>query len=371
MRRWEYLKHGGWKKINNGKAYADVIDGVYDDVDDIVPKKASMRSSAKYGNSCFIPHHRYSAYQSDKWDMYSQKISHFLSSRIGKSFNKVFSEFKEKFPEQFGNIHLPSEFKSRFLSLHELEKCNYSLGHFRTKHWAYYVDENGIIRNLYIELKKKDKPRKSKKVEINLRSINHFYRFNDNVFEDGRLYNIIESRLPGKYKYLLERGKEFSEFIYRDITNTLLGSWQFAAELAKLHSEDWYFEHYNYRFGQHKEDYNFELRDYRIKIPVLNTGHVENFIFSKRTVKDCDKLFAGSPKHLQYIQDNRKHHESIQRKNKKDRELEYDNLLHTIEESRKDTERQRMQDIIDRDRLGFDENSFFGEFYHGQKRKKK
>lgn len=28
-------------------------------------------------------------------------------------------------------------------------------------------------------------------------------------------------------------------------------------------------------------------------------------------------------------------------------------------------------DIIDRDRLGFDENSFIGEFYHGQKRKKR
>lgn len=32
---------------------------------------------------------------------------------------------------------------------------------------------------------------------------------------------------------------------------------------------------------------------------------------------------------------------------------------------------EHKNDIVDRDRLGFDENSFKGEFYHGQKRKKR
>ena len=41
----------------------------------------------------------------------------------------------------------------------------------------------------------------------------------------------------------------------------------------------------------------------------------------------------------------------------------------SLEHSRKKKEEDK--NIIDRDRLGFDEDSFRGEFYHGQKRKKK
>lgn len=46
-----------------------------------------------------------------------------------------------------------------------------------------------------------------------------------------------------------------------------------------------------------------------------------------------------------------------------------ENILHELEMKKKIMEREK--DIVDRDRLGFDENSFKGEFYHGQKRKLK
>ena len=46
-----------------------------------------------------------------------------------------------------------------------------------------------------------------------------------------------------------------------------------------------------------------------------------------------------------------------------------DSLLYSIEYSRK--KKEEAKDIIDRDRLGFDDDSFKGEEYHGQKRKKK
>ena len=55
--------------------------------------------------------------------------------------------------------------------------------------------------------------------------------------------------------------------------------------------------------------------------------------------------------------------------NKKLEEETLSTLLWSIEDKRKAAEIAK--DIIDRDRLGFDDESFKGEFYHGQKRKKK
>ena len=52
----------------------------------------------------------------------------------------------------------------------------------------------------------------------------------------------------------------------------------------------------------------------------------------------------------------------------KEHKLKFETLLHDIETEKKCKE--RANDIVDRDRHGFDEDSFKGEFYHGQKRKK-
>ena len=46
-----------------------------------------------------------------------------------------------------------------------------------------------------------------------------------------------------------------------------------------------------------------------------------------------------------------------------------DSLLYSIEYNRK--KKEEGKNIIDRDRLGFDECSFKGDAYHGQQRKKK
>ena len=67
--------------------------------------------------------------------------------------------------------------------------------------------------------------------------------------------------------------------------------------------------------------------------------------------------------------------EEKDRKNKKEREKKKLNeetistLLWSIEDKRKADELAK--NIINRDRHGFDDESFKGEFYHGQKRKKK
>ena len=58
-----------------------------------------------------------------------------------------------------------------------------------------------------------------------------------------------------------------------------------------------------------------------------------------------------------------------EREKKKLNEETISTLLWSIEDERKAAELTK--DIITRDRLGFDNESFKGEFYHGQKRKKK
>ena len=58
-----------------------------------------------------------------------------------------------------------------------------------------------------------------------------------------------------------------------------------------------------------------------------------------------------------------------EREKKKLNEETISTLLWSIEDERKAAELTK--DIITRDRLEFDNESFKGEFYHGQKRKKK
>ena len=78
---------------------------------------------------------------------------------------------------------------------------------------------------------------------------------------------------------------------------------------------------------------------------------------------------ANSSEYRQYKKErqDKKHKERRDYKKQKD---EYnESLLYSIEYNRKRKEEERNN--IDRDRLGFDENSFKGEGYHGQQRKKK
>lgn len=99
------------------------------------------------------------------------------------------------------------------------------------------------------------------------------------------------------------------------------------------------------------------------------------------TKKYAESLFTIYDDNVLYIFDNVNSSEYIRykkeisdRKRKERREYkkakdEYnDDLLFCLEYNRKKKEEER--NIIERDRLGFDEDSFKGEFYHGQKRKK-
>ena len=99
---------------------------------------------------------------------------------------------------------------------------------------------------------------------------------------------------------------------------------------------------------------------------------------TKEYAKSCFSLYEDNivyvfdEKSSEFRRYKKERLDSIRKKERESDKLkkEYnDSLLYSIEYNRKKKEEEK--DIIDRDRLGFDDDSFKGEEYHGQKRKKK
>ena len=107
-------------------------------------------------------------------------------------------------------------------------------------------------------------------------------------------------------------------------------------------------------------------------------GYNEDVYDTRKYVESCFAIYednvvyifeANSSEYRQYKKEraDKKHKERRDYKKQKD---EYnENLLYCLESDRK--RREEEKNIIDRDSLGFDDNSFKGEGYHGQQRKKR
>ena len=97
-----------------------------------------------------------------------------------------------------------------------------------------------------------------------------------------------------------------------------------------------------------------------------------DYVESCFVVADDDVLYIfdeNSSEYKQYKKECQDKKHKAERERRKRNEEYNENILYCIEYNRKKKEHDK--DIVDRDRLGFDEDSFKGEFYHGQKRKKK
>ena len=189
--RREYMKHKAWKQIPyTDNLEADLIDGIYEGLTENVPTHASMRESATDGNSNMKPW-VYSVYYSDKWDMIRQKMGKFIEAHVGRSFNKTFSEFKEKFPAYYGKIDVTKEFLERFTNYNPRTERVYFHGGIiseKTRYWSFYIDDYGIIRSAFLESRKP----KNKTVKINMRSSEKLYSFRKYVFEHPEILAIVE-----------------------------------------------------------------------------------------------------------------------------------------------------------------------------------
>ena len=98
------------------------MENIEDEQLDKIPQHLSMKSSARYGNSSWVPRDKYyGGYDSPKWHQMSVKINRYLKSNIGKPYNEVYSEFKKKFPKDYCGVNLNKHFKFRFVEYDELD----------------------------------------------------------------------------------------------------------------------------------------------------------------------------------------------------------------------------------------------------------
>ena len=312
MKRREYLKH---KKS---------------DLEEL-PKKLSMRNSAKYGNCNWRPFiYRDSC---SKLKMMYHRISKFIKSRIGKSYNEVYSEFRNKFPEYFAGVNLVDDFKKHF------EKYQYL--HYNYKDHNYYVDDNGLIQDGY------NKPIKPKTAKINK------YSFTDYVFEDKRLLDIITTYLPRNYYKYLIKGVSFSERVHNSIKSYLTKKDVLEA-LTLLYSNKWFTNKgWYYCVGS---THKWTGSHYIKTGTSINDKGVELLFFKINIIEDCDIVAIKSKAFKRSIQDNLKIQKSIRRNWEKQKELEREYLLHDLLQERKKKEKEENELI--RDRHGFDDHSF-------------
>ena len=318
MRRREYLKH------KNG------------DLEEL-PMKLSMRNSAKYGNCNWKPFvYRYS---SCKLKMMYHRINKFIKSRIGKSYDEVYSEFRNKFPEYFCGVNLVDDFKNHF------EKYQYR--HYNWKDHSYYVDDNGLIQDGY------NKPTKPKTAKINVRSTVIEYSFSDEVFKDKRLLDIIYTYLPGNYYNYLIPGITFSERIH-DFIKYYFTRDNIREAITALYSNMWFVNRGGYFCTENT--YKWTGSHYIKTGTTINDAGIELLVFNKHIIEDCDIVERKSKAFRRSIQDNLKTENSIRRSREKQLELERDALLHDLLQERKKKEKEENELI--RDRHGFDDHSF-------------
>lgn len=318
MRKREYLKH------KNG------------DLEEL-PQKLSMRNSAKYGNCNWKPFvYRYS---SRKLKMMYHRINKFIKSRIGKSYDEVYSEFRNKFPEYFCGVNLVDDFKNHF------EKYQYR--HYNWKDHNYYVDNNGLIQDGY------NKPTKPKTAKINVRSKVTEYSFTDEVFKDKRLLDIITTYLPGNYYQYLIKGVTFSERIHDSIRYYLTKD-NTRKAITPLYSNMWFVNRGGYFCTENT--YKWTGSRYVKTGTTINNAGIELLVFNIHIIEDCDIVERKSKAFKRSIQDNLKIQKSVRRSREKQLELEREALLHDLLQERKKKEKEENELI--RDRHGFDDHSF-------------
>ena len=324
-----YLKYKNWKNIEDEQL-------------DKIPQHLSMKSSARYGNSSWVPRDKYyGGYDSPKWHQMSVKINRYLKSNIGKPYNEVYSEFKKKFPKDYCGVNLNKHFKFRFVEYDELDL------NWRSERFCYYIDDQGNIQNVYLDKIKQSKPKKKLAATISCKR--KMYRFSDFIVHNFHANFIVHCYLPRHFDQLLNGNLLSEEIFWRMVTyiskNSVLQA------IRQLKSEKWWDE---FRRMHHMR----WCKDVMLK-----------FMFDERDEEVVEYVEVGSPEHKRFIAENSKQAKIEKKKREKEALAKLETLLRDIEYERKHKDDDK--NIINRDRLGFNENSFKGEGYHGQKRKRK
>lgn len=253
-----------------------------------------------------------------RFDPMSINLIHIiLRASMGKRFNDVYSKVCKRFQKK-KNMRLRREFKDSIDFKYKSNSYNH-----------YYLDDEGILREYpphYIKT--------PGNVRIPVSESDTYYLVN---CSELRKYPAILNRIKvafGKkiYYKILEKGK-VTQSLGDKICNIIYKSF--------------------------KEDNDIR---YAYKV------NIDSFITRMRDIEYTDYT-RGSKEFVKYYSEYSQAQKKRDRESKKEREQELSNLLQRIEYKRK-IEALKLNEVT-RDRLGFAKDSFTGEFYHGQKRKKR
>ena len=287
------------------------------DNEDYSPNRLSMRKREnKRGEILF----EYPYGSNVKLHHIYQYIPKLLEKSIGKSFSKVFSKFCEKYPENIGGLNTREEFKSHFTEYN-------SYGFRGQKQGDFFIDKQGRIQHMIKPYKNGKKNKKEYYVDtpVYYYKLNKSFLYNHPIFASG-VYRIIGDYL---YGFCIEEEK-IPENIYLKIYLLLDKHYP---KLRDMLIEDGYNFYYSYNFS----------------CDLINNLFIKKCDTETITVKTTDNDY------IKYIKEQNDAKKRKYREYLKEREERYEEALRKINELK---EKEKKQNIIDRDRLGFDNMSF-------------
>ena len=286
------------------------------------------------------------SHRNEGWDMkvYDQGrtnikiVSRYIDRCFGRSIGKNFDKVKKHIYEKMRH-HITSRYDSNLvenlLPVWIGEGCKYILD---SQNRIQLNKEYNERRKLYRDYKLSDK------LTIVDPDIENTYRIRE---------DITDSEIEKMRGMLIKNGSYVGDKFNHIVNGGILPASKYREFIDSIKEDGkiksrWVYGGY---------DYIYDTRKYIESCFVMNEENIVH-VFD-----------ANSSEYRQYKKErqDKKHKERREYKKQKD---EYnESLLYCIEYNRKRKEEEKNN--IDRDRLGFDENSFIGEGYHGQQRKKK
>jgi hypothetical protein len=327
-----------------------------EDYDIDAPKKLPMRLDLKKDNKVKVKKDSwFASHSNSRIHQFYSYMNNWIPTTLGQSVDDVYAKFCKKFPAYMGSwTNTREEFRSHL----NMDSCESLRRRYKTRysmHAGYYVDDNGIISHPGFEpVKRKEITIADKFVEI---------RYNiDPAIKKPELLGIIKKWF-GNYWYDIFKNNDYlTEAQYNSLTR--LDNYDNKICCGR---KKWNIDHKGMIF-----EISFEPK-YRTwqggRYRINDDLYISSFLNQVKLFPSDAILYEGTKEYNRYIAElgdaKRKH----RRESLKERLHAQETLLHDLEQMKKDKEMQL--NIITRDRLGFDEDSFKGEFYHGQKRKKK
>lgn len=279
-------------------------------------------------------------------DFYDE-CKRFIRANVGRNFDKVFSEFCQKYPKFVNDINTRAHFMDEFR---------------RGVHNTYFFNEFEIDNQNRIQLVKRE-PRKKRGIT--------YYDGND--VEIGILINRTLLNHPKIFSYFVNKVDK-DTFMMLYYGNGEITPEQYRKIFCRNHADEYSLSVLIDEIMRERCHMGFKGFDWQPNTTYVHRSlwHLfrEYYKSGKLTIHKKDKDYDKIRYELEDL--NRK----LDREYKRAEKAYVDNILGNVFERRKEQDRikaaqERAKDIITRDRLGFDEYSFKGETKYGEIKERK